>query len=67
MADLNFFIKSIEKDLTEQYKTMNSIPHTPNSIIRKVEDQLKAIGYDKNSSSNLALATGSADQKKKQQ
>ena len=44
LADLNFFIKSIERDINEQYKTKNSFPNTPNALLRKVEDQIKALG-----------------------
>jgi hypothetical protein len=55
LADLNFFIKSIEKDLNEQYKTKNSLPHTPNALLRKVEDQIKALGQNNSSNPNLAL------------
>lgn len=46
MRDLNFFIKTIEKDLNEKYtstnkiniKDFNSMPTTPTSILKKVED-----------------------------
>jgi hypothetical protein len=43
MRDLNFFIKTIEKDLTDKYnklnnKDFNSVPTTPTSILKKVED-----------------------------
>jgi hypothetical protein len=43
MRDLNFFIKNIEKDLTEKFSKMNikdfnSMPTTPTSILKKVED-----------------------------
>lgn len=43
MRDLNFFIKTIEKDLTDKYskpnsKDFNSMPTTPTSILKKVED-----------------------------
>ena len=39
LADLNFFIKTIEKDLVKNMKVDNhSFPTTPNTIIKKVED-----------------------------
>lgn len=43
MKDLNFFIKNIEKDLTDKFNRMNlkdfnSMPTTPTSILKKVED-----------------------------
>jgi hypothetical protein len=48
MRDLNFFIKTIEKDLTDKYnklnvKDFNSMPTTPTSILKKVEEQVKAM------------------------
>lgn len=48
MRDLNYFIKTIEKDLSEKFtklsmKDFNSMPTTPTSILKKVEDQMKAI------------------------
>jgi len=48
MRDLNFFIKTIEKDLSEKFnklstKDFNSMPTTPTSILKKVEDQVKAM------------------------
>jgi hypothetical protein len=41
--DLNFFIKTIEKDLSDKFNKMNikdfnSMPTTPTSILKKVED-----------------------------
>jgi hypothetical protein len=50
LADLNFFIKSIENDLSK-----NSLPHTPNALLRKVEDQIKALSQNNSSNPNLAL------------
>lgn len=49
MKDLNYFIKTIEKDLSEKFnklnmKDFNSMPTTPTSILKKVEDQMKALG-----------------------
>jgi hypothetical protein len=43
MRDLNFFIKTIEKDMSEKFNKMslkdfNSMPTTPTSILKKVED-----------------------------
>lgn len=41
LADLNFFIKTIEKDLTKKFKSMkeiNQMPNTPSNLIKKVED-----------------------------
>ena len=43
MRDLNFFIKIIEKDLSDKFnklnmKDFNSMPTTPTSILKKVED-----------------------------
>ena len=42
ISDLHLFIKTIEKDLTEKFKSMQDIgvkgPATPNQILRKVED-----------------------------
>ena len=56
LADLNYFLKSIEKEVSEQYKHKGSIPSTPNALLRKVEDHMKAFGYDKNNCSNPNLA-----------
>jgi hypothetical protein len=43
MKDLNFFIKTIEKDISDKFNKMNikdfnSMPTTPTSILKKVED-----------------------------
>jgi hypothetical protein len=41
LADLNYFIKYIEKDLNKKFKSMkeiNQMPTTPSNIIKKVED-----------------------------
>jgi hypothetical protein len=41
LADLNFFIKTIEKDLNKKFKSMKEIsqlPNTPGNMIKKVED-----------------------------
>ena len=43
MRDLNFFIKTIEKDLSEKFNKLNmkdfsSVPTTPTSILKKVEE-----------------------------
>lgn len=48
MRDLNYFIKTIEKDLSDKFnklnmKDFNSMPTTPTSILKKVEDQMKAL------------------------
>jgi hypothetical protein len=48
MRDLNYFIKTIEKDLSDKFGKMNSkdfssMPTTPTSILKKVEDQMKAL------------------------
>ena len=57
LADLNFFIKSIEKDISQQQlNNKKSNSSTPNALLRKVEDQMKAYGYDKNNSSNPNIA-----------
>jgi hypothetical protein len=53
MKDLNFFIKNIEKDLTDKFnrsnmKDFNSMPTTPTSILKKVEDQMKALATKDN-------------------
>jgi hypothetical protein len=41
LADLNYFIKSIEKDLV---KNMN-MPKSPSQIQRKLDEQMKQLGY----------------------
>jgi hypothetical protein len=39
LADLNFFIKTIEKDLVKNMKVdSTSFPATPSTIIKRVED-----------------------------
>ena len=44
IKDLHLFIKTIEKDLTDKFKSMQDIsastknPATPNQILKKVED-----------------------------
>jgi hypothetical protein len=52
MRDLNYFIKNIEKDLTDKFikmsmKDFNSMPTTPTSILKRVEDQMKALAQGK--------------------
>jgi hypothetical protein len=46
LTDLNFFIKTIEKDLVRNGMN-SSFPTTPNQIIKKVEDQIKSLGAEK--------------------
>ena len=49
LADLNYFIKYIEKDLNKKFKSMkeiNQMPTTPSNIIKKVEDQMRVFGVD---------------------
>lgn len=57
MKDLNYFIKTIEKDLGDKFgdkfnklniKDFNSMPTTPTSILKKVEDQMRALGNTAN-------------------
>jgi len=51
LRDLNYFIKTIEKDLNNKLSTgnqfnlkdFNSVPTTPTSILKKVEDQMRVI------------------------
>ena len=52
LRDLNYFIKTIEKDLSDKFnklnmKDFNSMPTTPTSILKKVEEQVKAIADNK--------------------
>ena len=52
LRDINYFIKTIEKDLSDKFnklnmKDFNSMPTTPTSILRKVEEQVKAIAENK--------------------
>ena len=52
LRDLNYFIKTIEKDLSDKFnklnmKDFNSMPTTPTSILRKVEEQMKAMADNK--------------------
>lgn len=74
MRDLNFFIKTIEKDLSEKFNKLNmkdfsSGPTTPTSILKKVEDQVKALAqvkntdkaYMSNTCPNIAKILGSID------
>lgn len=47
MRDLNYFIKTIEKDLSDKLSKLNlkdfsSMPTTPTSILKKVEEQMRA-------------------------
>lgn len=68
LADLNFFIKTIERDLSEKFKNMkdfNSVPTTPNAILKKVEDQMRAFGYDAKNASQKIEPTHSHNQEKK--
>lgn len=49
LADLNYFIKYIEKDLNKKFKSMkeiNQMPTTPSNIMKKVEDQMRVLGVD---------------------
>jgi hypothetical protein len=49
LADLNYFIKTIEKDLCEKFQSMqdiSSMPNTPSNMMKKVGDQMKALGVD---------------------
>jgi hypothetical protein len=48
MRDLDYFMKNIQKDLTDKHhkgtmKDFNSMPTTPTSILKKVEDQMRAL------------------------
>ena len=54
ISDLHLFIKTIEKDLTEQFRgSMHEInPATPNEIRRQVEDQMRLFGLDPKSGNN---------------
>ena len=57
MKDLNFFIKTIEKDMSEKFNKLNvkdfsSMPTTPTSILKKVEEQVRAL--EQNTASNKA-------------
>ena len=41
LADLNYFIKTIEKELCEKFANMqdiSSVPNTPSSMLKKVGD-----------------------------
>jgi len=43
LCDLNFFIKTIERDLSERFKNMADVNSgtavsTPNSLLKKVEE-----------------------------
>ena len=48
LADLNFFMKAIEKDLIKNMKSdnPNSYPITPSTLKRRVEDQIRALGAE---------------------
>jgi hypothetical protein len=46
LADLNYFIKTIEKDIVKNQST--SYPTTPCTIIKKVEDHMRTLGVDPN-------------------
>jgi hypothetical protein len=77
MRDLNFFIKKIEKDITDKFKSgnsttnakdFNSMPTTPTSILKKVEEQMKALAMSKdlkaqmsNTCPNMAQVLSSLD------
>ena len=58
MKDLNFFIKTIEKDLSDKFsknlKDFNSMPTTPTSILKKVEDQMKALAQNKDAKAQMS-------------
>ena len=52
LRDMNFFIKNIEKNMSEKFsklnmKDFNSMPTTPTTILKKVEDQMKALAQNK--------------------
>ena len=75
MKDLNFFIKTIEKDISDKFNKMNikdfnSMPTTPTSILKKVEDQMKALAQVKdikaqmsNTCPNIAQVLSTLDSK----
>ena len=59
MRDLNYFIKTIEKDLTDKFnklnmKDFNSMPTTPTSILKKVEEQVKAMAENRDKKAYLS-------------
>ena len=60
MRDLNFFIKTIERDLSDKFnktntmKDFNSMPTTPTSILKKVEDQMKAMALSKDAKTMMS-------------
>ena len=52
LRDMNFFIKNIENNMSEKFsklnmKDFNSMPTTPTTILKKVEDQMKALAQNK--------------------
>ena len=52
LRDMNFFIKNIEKNMSEKFSKLNmkdfsSMPTTPTTILKKVEDQMKALAQNK--------------------
>ena len=56
LRDLNYFIKTIEKDINDKYnklniKDFNSMPTTPTSILKKVEEQVKAMADNRDKKS----------------
>lgn len=73
LRDLNFFIKNIERDISDKYgkggsKDFSSMPTTPTSILKKMEDQMRALALSKdlkaqmsNTCPNIAQVLSSLD------
>jgi hypothetical protein len=55
MTELNVFIKSLEKDLKKDLNAC-SMPTTPNQLLRKVEEQMRQLGYDPKTMNKSQLA-----------
>jgi hypothetical protein len=72
VQDLNYFIQSLEKDLSDKQKTQllkdfSSMPTTPTSILKKVEDQMRLMKQNgqngfSNTCPNIAQILSSLDE-----
>jgi hypothetical protein len=63
LCDLNFFIKTIERDLSDKFQKISGLNSgqitTPKSLVKNVEEQMRALGIDLANSKKIAAAVAS--------
>ena len=61
------FIRTLEKDLSEKFKNIKELkstksPQNPAKILKKVEEQMRSLGYDPKGNGINKVATKAAAQ-----